>query len=526
MTDLLQFWQLSGGWIIGATLAAIFLGFMLRFVLPAWQLDRELRRATDQLRALPAEGTATDHAQFGRDIMATPHLRHLWREFAQTLHRYNESGQPPKWRTTAMASQFFTEQALVDTPLKTGFYKHLPGILTGIGIIGTFSGLIVGLGSFQVSRDTEAVRSSLHDLILSVGHAFEISAVAITLAMLFTWIEKFLSTRLYRRVEELCQALDSLFESGVGEEYLARLVRSSEAALAQGKQFNQALVGELRQSMAGLLAQQQAAAVQQQQALAKQLGEELGKVMAQTMAVTLHEPLQRMTLAIEKLGSNQGATLGQALAQTLQRFSQQIDQTFGQRQNDLENLLAKTSQSLASVATQLGSVSTRLEAAGQGAFQSAAGQLQNASGDVQRSSEAFTRTSNDMAQAAAAMTEAAKTASQSLIEQGRLQESIARMVADLRGTVETARRDAALTSELVSRLENGADALVLAETRASDYLLEVNEVLGQAHAAFADNVEKTLTRGNSQFQRSVVSAVEALEGAIEELSDTLASEPR
>ena len=521
MTDLLQFWQLSGGWIIGTSLAAIFLGFMLRFVLPAWQLDRALRLATDQLRALP-EGASTDHAQLGRDIMATPHLRHLWREFAQTLHRYNEAGQPAKWRTTAMASQFFTEQALVDTPLKTGFYKHLPGILTGIGIIGTFSGLIVGLGSFQVSRDTEAVRSSLHDLILSVGHAFEISAVAITLAMLFTWIEKFLSTRLYRRVEELCQALDSLFESGVGEEYLARLVRASEGALAQGKQFNQALVGELRQSMEGLLAQQQAAALQQQQALAKQLGE----VMAQTMAATLHDPLQRMTMAIEKLGSNQGATLGQALAQTLQRFSQQLDQTFGQRQNELENLLAKTSQSLTSVATQLGTVSTRLEAAGQGAFQSAAGQLQHASGDVQRSSEAFTRTSNDMAQAAAAMTEAAKTASQSMIEQGRLQESIARMVADLRGTVETARRDAALTSELVSRLENGADALVLAETRAGDYLMEVNEVLGQAHAAFADNIEKTLTRGNGQFQRSVVSAVEALEGAIEELSDTLASERR
>ena len=81
MTDLLQFWQLSGGWIIGTTLAAIFLGFMLRFVLPAWQLDRALRLAADQLRALP-EGASTDHAQLGRDIMATPHLRHLWREFA------------------------------------------------------------------------------------------------------------------------------------------------------------------------------------------------------------------------------------------------------------------------------------------------------------------------------------------------------------------------------------------------------------------------------------------------------------
>lgn len=518
MTDLLQFWQHSGGWIIGTTLAAILIGFIFRFILPAWLLDHELRLATRKLRTLASTDDTADRVQIVQQIMTTPHLRHRWREFAQTLHRYREGNQPETWRTTAMASQFFTEQALVDTPLKTGFYKHLPGILTGIGIIGTFSGLIVGLGGFQVSSDSEAVRGSLHGLILNVGHAFEISAVAITLAMLFTWIEKFLSTRLYRQVEALCQALDSLFDSGIGEAYLARLVRASEASLAQGRQFNQALIGELRHSMENLLAQQQAAAVQQQQALAKQLGE----IMAQAMAATLHDPLQRMTQAIERLSASQGSTLAQALTQALQHFSQQLDKTFGQRQNGLENLLAQTSQSLASVAGQLGSVSTRLESAGQGAIQAAAGQLQNASSDVNRSSEAFTRTSQEMAQAATAMTAAAQTASQSLIEQGRLQESIARMVADLRGTVDTARRDAALTSELVGRLENGADALALVQTRASDYLLDVNQVLGQAHAAFADNIEKTLSRGNGQFQRSVVSAVEALEGAIEELSDSMA----
>jgi hypothetical protein len=54
----------------------------------------------------------------------------------------------------------------------------------------------------------------------------------------------------------------------------------------------------------------------------------------------------------------------------------------------------------------------------------------------------------------------------------------------------------------------------------------VNQVLGEAHAAFASNVEKTLAQGNNQFQRSVVSAVEALEGAIEELSDALAIQGR
>ena len=522
MTDLLQFWQQHGGWIIGGTLTAIFLGFVFRFVLPAALRDRELRLATRRLRALLDSKTASDNTQSVGAIMASPGLQAIWREYAQTLHRYSEAGQPASWRTTATAAQFFTEQALVDTPLKTGFYKHLPGILTGIGIIGTFSGLIVGLGSFQVSKDTEVVRSSLHGLILSVGHAFEISAIAITLAMLFTWVEKLLTTRLYRQVETLCQTLDSLFDSGVSEAYLARLVKASETSVDQSQQLRVAIVGELRQSMASLLAQQQASAQAQQQATAKHMAE----VMAKTLEASLREPLQRMTESLDRLGSNQGATLGNALDQTLQRFTTHLDQTFGQRQNGLEALLAKTSQSLATVATQLAAVTSRLETARQGAFQSAAGQLQSASGDVQRSSEAFVSTGRDMALAAQAMTAAAQTASQSLIEQGKLQTSIARMINDLRSTVETARRDAALTSELVGRLENGAKALSTVEVQANAYLREVNQVLGEAHAAFASNVEKTLAQGNNQFQRSVVSAVEALEGAIEELSDALAIQGR
>jgi hypothetical protein len=86
-----------------------------------------------------------------------------------------------RWRSTTLAETFFTEQALIDTPLKTEFYKHLPGILTGLGIIGTFSGLIVGLIRFEVSGDADKVRSSLNGLIQSVGYSFIVSAAAITL---------------------------------------------------------------------------------------------------------------------------------------------------------------------------------------------------------------------------------------------------------------------------------------------------------------------------------------------------------
>ena len=42
----------------------------------------------------------------------------------------------PIQRSTAVSR--FNTQVLVDTPLNTEFFRHLPGLLTGIGIIGTF----------------------------------------------------------------------------------------------------------------------------------------------------------------------------------------------------------------------------------------------------------------------------------------------------------------------------------------------------------------------------------------------------
>ena len=169
MNSLMQFWQSWGGWAIAALLTLLSAGFLLRFVIPALRLGRELAQANERLATLAEapEPAAVDPKAIGETVMSGPLLRHLWREYAQTLHpmaipRGTET--PPRWRATTMAEQFFTEQALVDTPLKTEFYKHLPGILTGIGILGTFSGLIAGLEHFEVSSDAETVRAGLREI--------------------------------------------------------------------------------------------------------------------------------------------------------------------------------------------------------------------------------------------------------------------------------------------------------------------------------------------------------------------------
>jgi len=190
-----------------------------------------------------------------QQVLGDPNLASLWAEYSEALQGMpatapTEPARLKKWRSAALAETYFSEHALVDSPLQTDFYKHVPGILTGLGIIGTFAGLIMGLIHFDVSNpDTTQTQLSL--LVQTVGQAFFVSAAAITLAMLFTWLEKSLLTARYAQVEVLQHLIDSLFETSSGETYLERLVAAAEAQATASHE----MLRELRRTLNALSAQ-------------------------------------------------------------------------------------------------------------------------------------------------------------------------------------------------------------------------------------------------------------------------------
>lgn len=169
--------------------------------------SRARRRTLDEIiRGLKKLGLNDDPvALFAR----YPDLEHLWKEFDETLLEQTEFDSSigeytvTKKRATLPAEQYFSTQAVVDSYVWAEFYKHLPGILTGIGIIGTFFGILHGLQTFNVSDNADLVRKSLGGLLTSVSEAFLVSACAITSAIVITFVEKALLSRLYKKTEDL-----------------------------------------------------------------------------------------------------------------------------------------------------------------------------------------------------------------------------------------------------------------------------------------------------------------------------------
>lgn len=361
-------------WGVGALLAIAVAFFLIQFLRPGWRVGRELRDARLRLEQLKATGPVLDLDRVRDDAMVSEALRHCWDEYRDTLHGQKQANgmgvmEVRRWRATSMANAFFTDQGLIEAPLRTEFYKHLPGILTGLGIIGTFSGLIVGLQGFKVSDDASVVRGSLETLIVSVGGAFMVSGIAIALAMAVTTIEKSIINGRYTELERLCSLIDSLFDTGAGEEYLQRLVEASETSATQAMQMKESLVTDLKQVLSELTQQQIATMTSTSQAL--------GHSITTSLTEGLADPLTRISHAVQQVGNSQGEAVNKLLTDVLGNFTEQMHSMFGSQMRGMSEMLVQTASTIQNASQRFDQLAGQIQQAGAGAADAMARRMED-----------------------------------------------------------------------------------------------------------------------------------------------------
>jgi methyl-accepting chemotaxis protein len=97
-------------------------------------------------------------------------------------------------------------------------------------------------------------------------------------------------------------------------------------------------------------------------------------------------------------------------------------------------------------------------------------------------------------------------------------ETLAAMLGDLRGTVENAKREANLTSDILTRIESASQKLGQAQRDAEDYLAGISDVLAKSHGEFAAGLRTTLAHNYREFYERLSNATGLLRQAIEELA--------
>jgi MotA/TolQ/ExbB proton channel family len=350
---------------------ALSVSFVLYFVLPSQKIIKKLTETISKLeQTKPNTSPSEVLSIFGEDRA----LKAIWREYGKTLHLQQEVVDGELKVTavfsTVTSDAYFNPESVFEGRINSEFFKHLPGILTGLGIIGTFLGLIVGLQSFasiELGNPQETQRG-LQQLMEAVGGAFVVSATAIVAAMAITLVEKLLVKQLTSLIHELVQAIDALYDAGASEDYLARLVKASEESAAQTKILKDALVKELGDLLRELTDAQIAAATSNAnsiQANMQNQGQEIGAAVSKSINEGLKGPLDKVADLVATASGEQSSAATKMLQEVMTSFSQKLNDLFGGQISEINRLNQEAATSIKQAVDGIQNLVNALQDSGQ-----------------------------------------------------------------------------------------------------------------------------------------------------------------
>jgi rubrerythrin len=161
-----------------------------------------------------------------------------WAEFRKTLI-FRETAQSPIILASARPSQFFTTRSL---RVQYDFVRSLPNFFVGIGLLGTFIGLIAALTfsteSLTSAVDQEQIKRALSKLLTTAAAKFYISAAGLVasllLSLLFRLILRHLSATVHQLNDSLEERLLFVSEQKISERQLS----VQQESLTELKLFN------------------------------------------------------------------------------------------------------------------------------------------------------------------------------------------------------------------------------------------------------------------------------------------------
>lgn len=200
----LYFWEndpLTCIWVAVLHLAfLIFLGYL---IIKITLIVSSVRKLTDN---------------FSKDRIATnKYLKDSWALYLQ--HFVGLSGSNDK--TEDFAEQYF-KGTLIQEIMNIRLWKSIPGMFVGLGILGTFVGLTMGIGQFENASFPEMNGNEIvppgnlilgiHDLLGGIKTAFFTSLHGIALSILFGYSEKLMFKGLENRIHQFCRLLNTKFK--------------------------------------------------------------------------------------------------------------------------------------------------------------------------------------------------------------------------------------------------------------------------------------------------------------------------
>ena len=255
-------------------------------------------------------------------------IKNVWQEFSEVLlFPGSDLEQHSHICNTKQPHLYFSLRTILQPNVSVRFFNTLPNLLTGLGILGTFIGLVAGISLAAPglnSTDIQAAKSALEKLLSGASLAFLTSIFGLTSSILFSSYEKW-------KIHKFDQTLHTLIE-GLEErlEYISIEKISSQALHESFKQTAslQTFSNDLAVSLGDLLANKITAPMNSSM---KDLGEILKeqKIVLEGIRKDQHQASdETLTRLIKEFSESISSAAGkemQAFADTVSNLSDKLD---------------------------------------------------------------------------------------------------------------------------------------------------------------------------------------------------------
>ena len=209
--------------------------YILFFCRPLSKTDADIKKLLDRL-TVDMSGDDEFYVEHFEDIdrecAKYESVKPVWSDFKKSLTRHKDFDSEKIYSSTGAVDYFSFHN--FTRGLNLSFWNGYGGTFTGLGILGTFFGLTVGLNGIDMtSSDVEILKSGIASLLSGVQSAFYTSLGGIGVAILYGPLHNHIVNKFKARVQELAALMEEIFPRRTVEEWLQKnYAESREQTLA------------------------------------------------------------------------------------------------------------------------------------------------------------------------------------------------------------------------------------------------------------------------------------------------------
>ena len=326
-----MFFSQTINWVFIVAFVATFLLYKYHFVKPLDARYKEIETYLDILKKYNPQNVNVYFESLSQEMENSDLIKGIWRKYQRTLISIPGKDGLEKYSTVESESYFSV--AAFTEGMKGGLWSGLAGTFTGIGILGTFIGLTIGLAGVDTSS-TGALSSSISGLLGGMSTAFVTSIFGIVSAIVFgVWHSQNMK-RFGDAVSRFTDALDQVFIRKSVEEILLEELAESRAQRAAMEQLSTDMAISICDHLPDVL---------------DQLAEKMDNAMKgnlDTMLAGLSERQDKQTEQLMQISSNTNSLVIGGFDQ----LGDVLKKGVGQGAEELGNSLKNLSSDIASLA--------------------------------------------------------------------------------------------------------------------------------------------------------------------------------